>query len=90
MFTVNTDFPNTPGVVIRPDINYFGNDYFTLTLEWPQFSGETYSVATVPEAIYTRFTTSTDDDALQHSVQRDCHCNTVWTQEYKQFNNILW
>ena len=59
MFTVNTDFPNTPGVVIRPDINYFGNDNFTLTLEWPQFSGETYSVATVPEAVYTRFTTST-------------------------------
>ena len=41
MFTVNTDFPNTPGVVIRSDMNYFGNNNFTLTLEWPQFSGET-------------------------------------------------
>ena len=36
MFAVNTDFPNTTGVVIRPDMIFFGNDSFTLTLEWPQ------------------------------------------------------
>ena len=59
MFAVNIDFPNTPGVVIRPDMIFFGNDSFTLTLEWPQFSGETYSGATIPEAVHTRFTTST-------------------------------
>ena len=36
---------------------HFGN--FTVTLEWLQFSGETYNVATVPEAVHTRFTRST-------------------------------
>ena len=59
MFIVTTEFPNTPGVIIRPDMIFFGNDSFTMTLEWPQFSGETYSVATIPEAVHTRFTTST-------------------------------
>lgn len=29
----------------------FGNDTFTVTLEWSHFSGEMYSVVTVPEAM---------------------------------------
>ena len=58
-FTVNTDFPNTPEVIVRPDMIYFGNDNFTVTLEWSQFSGERYIVATVPEAVHTSFTMST-------------------------------
>ena len=37
----------------------FGNDNFTVTLEWSQFSGETYSITTTPEAEHTRFTTNT-------------------------------
>ena len=68
MLTVNTDFPNTPGVVIRPDMIHFGNENFTLTLEWPQFSGETYSVAIVPEAVYTRFTMSTSVQLVMHML----------------------
>ena len=28
----------------------FGNNNVTVTLEWSQFSGETYIVATIPEA----------------------------------------
>jgi hypothetical protein len=38
---------------------YFGNDNFTVTLEWYQFSGETYSVAIAPEPVSTSFTGST-------------------------------
>ena len=40
---------------------HFGNDAFTVTLEWPQFSGETYSVVTIPgpEAVHKSFTTNT-------------------------------
>ena len=37
----------------------FGNDNVTVTLEWFQFSGETYSVATVPEAVNMSFIMST-------------------------------
>ena len=59
MFTVNTDFPNAPGVAIRPDMTHFGNNNFTLTLEWPHFSSETYSVATIPETLHINFTTNT-------------------------------
>ena len=46
-------------MVVRPDMNHFGNDNFTVTLEWSQTSGETYLVATTPEAVYTSFTTNT-------------------------------
>ena len=38
---------------------YIGNDSYTVTLEWPQFSGETYDVVTVPEAVQTRLTGNT-------------------------------
>ena len=58
-FIVNIDFPNTPEVIIKTDMIHFGNDNFTVTLEWSQFSGETYSVATVPEAVHTSFIGST-------------------------------
>jgi hypothetical protein len=37
----------------------FENDNFTVTLEWSQFSGETYNVTTVPEAVNMSFTGST-------------------------------
>jgi hypothetical protein len=40
-------------------MTYFGADNFTVTLEWSQFSGETYSVATVPESEHISFTMST-------------------------------
>ena len=29
----------------------FGNDSVTVTLEWPQFSGETYSIVAVPQPV---------------------------------------
>ena len=38
---------------------HFENDDFTVILEWPHFSGETYSVVTIPEAVHTSFTTNT-------------------------------
>jgi hypothetical protein len=41
---------------VRPDTTHFGNDNFTVTLEWSQFSSETYSVATVPESEHVSFT----------------------------------
>ena len=56
--TANTDFPNTPEI-IRPDMVSFGNSNFTVTLEWSQFSGETYTVATVPDPVNMSFITST-------------------------------
>ena len=34
----------------------FGNDTFTVTLEWSQFRGETYSAVTVPEAVHMMVT----------------------------------
>jgi hypothetical protein len=34
-------------------------DNFTVTLEWFQFSGETYNVTSVPEAVNISFTTNT-------------------------------
>ena len=37
---------------------HFRNNNFTVTLEWPQFSGETYTVVTDPEAVHIRFTRS--------------------------------
>ena len=37
---------------------HFGNDNFTVTLEWRQFGGETYSVATIPDAEHIGFTTN--------------------------------
>jgi hypothetical protein len=41
-------------------MTHFGADNFTVTLEWSQlFSGETYSIATVPQPVHTTFATST-------------------------------
>jgi hypothetical protein len=40
-------------------MTHFGADNFTVSLEWSQFSGETYSVATVPESVYLISTMST-------------------------------
>ena len=73
---------------------HFGSDNFIVTLEWSQFSGETYSVATVPEAVYTSFTGNTSVQFVMlyntHAVQFQCYCNTVWTQECNRvYNNIL-
>ena len=56
---MNTDVPNTPDVAVRTDMIHFENDSFMVTLEWPQFSGETYSVVTIPEAMHTSFTANT-------------------------------
>ena len=53
MFTVNTDIPNAPEITLTPDVAHLGMDNFTVILEWPQFSGETYTVATLPEALHT-------------------------------------
>ena len=55
----NPDAPNPPEIAIRTDTIHFGNDNFKVALEWPQFIGETYTVATVPEAVHARFTTNT-------------------------------
>ena len=38
---------------------HLGMDNFTVTLEWSQFSGETYTVATVPEPDDMNFIMST-------------------------------
>ena len=54
-----TDFPHPPEIVMRTDMILFGNDNFTVTLEWSQISGETYTVATTPEPEHTNFTKST-------------------------------
>jgi hypothetical protein len=55
------DIPNPPEleITLKPDMTHFGADNFTVTLEWSQFSGETYSIATVPEPVYMSFTRST-------------------------------
>ena len=37
----------------------FGNNNFIVTLEWSQFSGETYDVSTTPESVHMSFITST-------------------------------
>ena len=34
----------------------FENGTFTVTLEWSQFSGETYTVATVPDPVHKNYT----------------------------------
>ena len=38
---------------------HFGNYNFSITLEWPQFSGETYRVFTIPEPEHTATITNT-------------------------------
>ena len=43
-------------IAIRSNQTHFENGNFTVTLEWPQFSGETYSVAAVPEAVHMMVT----------------------------------
>ena len=37
----------------------FGNDKVTVTLEWSQFSGETYTVTAIPESVHMSFIMST-------------------------------
>ena len=59
MFTVNSDIPNAPEVITSPNMTLFGNENFTVTLKWPQFNDETYSVATVPEVVHKSYTGST-------------------------------
>ena len=59
MFTANTDISNVPKITLTPDATHLGTDNVTVTLEWPQFSGETYTVATVPEPVNVSFTGST-------------------------------
>ena len=41
------------------DMTKFGNDNVTVTLEWPQFSGETYTVTAIPEPVNMSFIMST-------------------------------
>ena len=76
MFTVNTDIPNGPEVIIRPDMTHFGNNNFTVTLEWPQFSGETYTVVTVPEVVHKSYTGSTN---VQLIMLYNTHYNVTVT-----------
>ena len=40
-------------------MTHLGMDDFTVTLEWSQFSGETYTVTAIPEAEYLSFIVST-------------------------------
>ena len=58
--TVDTDIPIAPEVITNPDMTHFGNNNFTVTLEWPQFSGETYSVDTVPEVVHKSYAGNTN------------------------------
>ena len=91
MFTVNTDFPNAPGVIIRPDMIYFGNDSFTVILEWPKFSCETYSVATVPEAVYTSFNMSTSVQLLMlYNIQYNVSVTATLCGQRSTANLIIY
>ena len=49
----------------------FGNDSVTVTLEWSQFSDETYTVATIPEPEHISFIVS-------NSVQLVLRYNTQY------------
>ena len=69
--SIDADAPSTPEVIIRTDMTNFGNDNVTVTLEWSQFSGETYSVATVPEPVNLSF-------IMSNSVQLVLHYNTQY------------
>ena len=53
--SIDADAPNIPEVVLSTNMTKFGNYNVTVTLEWSQFSGETYSVATVPEPVNMSF-----------------------------------
>ena len=83
---MNADVAHPPDVTVKTDTIQFGNDNFLVTLEWPQFSGETYTVATTPEAVHTMFTTNTMASVhlvmlydTQYSVNVTA---TLWTQKY--------
>jgi hypothetical protein len=52
-------------------MTHFGADNFTVTLEWSQFSGETYSVATVPESEHMTYT-------MNRSIQLAMRYNTQY------------
>ena len=68
-------------------MTYFGNDSFTVIQEWQQFSCETYSVATVPEAVRTSFNMSTSVQLVMlYNIQYVSVTATLWIQEYSQFN----
>jgi hypothetical protein len=56
---IDADAPDAPRAFIRTDMTNFGKDNVTVTLEWSQFSDETYSVASVPEPEHMSFTMST-------------------------------
>ena len=64
--TINADAPSAPEVVLRTDMIKFGNDNITVTLEWSQFSGEIYTVATVPEPVHMSFIMSTRVQLVLH------------------------
>ena len=69
--SIDADAPSAPEVVLRTDMTKFGNDNITVTLEWSQFSGETYSVATVPEPVHMSF-------IMSNSVQLVLRYNTQY------------
>ena len=56
LFIVNTDIPNAHEITLTPaDDSHLGTDNFTVVLEWSQFSGETYTVTTIPEPEHMSF-----------------------------------
>ena len=57
--SIDADAPSTPEVVLKTNMTNFGNDNVTVTLEWSQFSGETYTVTTIPEPEHLSFIMST-------------------------------
>ena len=67
----NTDFPNSPEVVLRSDVVYFGSDNFSATLEWSQYNDrETYSFAIIPAPLHTgRNTTTSVQLVLLYNTQ---------------------
>ena len=43
-------------IAIKSNGTRFENGNFTVTLEWSQFSGETYTVTTVPQPVHKIYT----------------------------------
>jgi hypothetical protein len=57
----------------------FENGNFTVTLEWSRFTGETYSVATIPEAVHKEYTPGSTSTSIQLAMRYNTQYNVTIT-----------
>ena len=75
----NTDLPNVPQIISPDNMIHFGNNNFIVTLEWSECSGESYSVATVPEPAAMHMMSSLMSNRVQLVLLYDTEYTVIVT-----------